>query len=157
MVLPATQNVSGLSKAISGRYHVKAANPRVETRDLRYTDSTSGDSSGQGSSVWIRPIAAPVAPFALDVTVERQGKMTVPQHEGSTMDSARLCSEFGVLCLGFLQDGEAGVGVRSLRCSRLQGVGASHSQMGQRARPAVPDDAAVVENRLKLGGGGIAL
>jgi len=63
-----------MSKAVSGRYHVKAANPRLETRDLRYTDSTSGYSSGQGSSVWIRPIAAPVAPFAPDVMVERQRK-----------------------------------------------------------------------------------
>ena len=32
--------------------------------------------------------------------------------------------------------------------------GTSHSEMRQRSRPAVPDDAAVVENFLKLGGGG---
>jgi len=50
-----------------------------------------------------------------------------------------------------------GIGVRSLRCSRLQGVGTSHTQMRQGSRPAVPDDAAVIENLLKLGGGFLAL
>ena len=50
-----------------------------------------------------------------------------------------------------------GIGIRSLRSSRLQGVGASHSQMRQSPRPAVPDDAAVVENLLKLDGGSGAL
>src|SRR5208282_4374294 len=50
-----------------------------------------------------------------------------------------------------------GIGIRSLRGSRLQGVCASHSQMRQRSRPAVPDDAVVVENLLELGGGGTAL
>ena len=61
--------------------------------------------------------------------------------------------------LGFLQDGDVGVGVfpegeeilvggkrtnaggigiRSLRSSRLQSIGPSHSQMRQRSRPAVP-------------------
>jgi hypothetical protein len=39
----------------------------------------------------------------------------------------------------------------------LQGVCTSHSQMRQRSRPAVPDDAAVVENLLKFGGGSGAL
>ena len=86
--------------------------------------------------------------------------------------------QLGVLRLGLLQDGDVGVGVfperekilvggerpdaggigiRSLRRSRLQGVGTSHSQMRQRSRPAVPDDTAVVENLLKLGGGRTAL
>jgi hypothetical protein len=46
-----------------------------------------------------------------------------------------------------------GIGIRSLRSSHLQGVGASHSQSRQGPRPAVPDDPAVVENLLKLGGG----
>src|ERR1035438_3597094 len=80
--------------------------------------------------------------------------------------------------LGFLQDGDVGVGVfpegeevfvggesasagevgiRSLRGFRLQGIGSRHSQMRQRSRPAVPDDAAVVENLLKLGRGSVAL
>ncbi len=92
--------------------------------------------------------------------------------------SHTLLLQLRVLRLGFLQDGDVGVGVfpegeeifvggerpdaggigiRSLRGSRLQGVGASHSQMRQRSRPAVPDDAAVVENLLKLGGGCTAL
>jgi hypothetical protein len=46
-----------------------------------------------------------------------------------------------------------GVGIRSLRSSRLQGVGTSHAQMRQRSRPAVPDNTAVVDNLLKLGDG----
>src|SRR4029077_2366092 len=83
-----------------------------------------------------------------------------------------------VLRLGLLQDGNVGVGVfpereeifvsserpdagsigiRALRSSRLQGIGASDAQMRQRSRPAIRDNAAVVENLLKLGGGGIAL
>jgi hypothetical protein len=49
------------------------------------------------------------------------------------------------------------IGIRSLRGSRLQGAGASHSQVRQRSRPAVPDDPAVVKNFLKFGGGGKAL
>src|ERR1700691_5931494 len=75
-----------------------------------------------------------------------------------------------VLSFGLLQNGDVGVGVFPegkkifvggerpdagsvgicpLRGSRLHGVGASHSQMRQRSRPAVPDDAAVVKNLLK--------
>ena len=50
-----------------------------------------------------------------------------------------------------------GIGIGSLRGSRLQGVGASHAQMRQGSRPAVPDDAAVVEDFLELGGGCAAL
>src|SRR5438445_9483666 len=86
--------------------------------------------------------------------------------------------EFRVLRLGLLQDGDVGIGVfpeceeifvsgerqdaggigiRALRGSCLQGVGTSHSQMRQRPRPAVPDDAAVIENFLKFGGGRVAL
>src|SRR5271168_408221 len=86
--------------------------------------------------------------------------------------------QLGVLRLGFFQDGDVGVGVfpegeeifvggerpdaggigiRALRGSRLQSVGTGHSQMRQRSRPAVPDDAAVVENLLKLSGGFVAL
>ena len=79
-----------------------------------------------------------------------------------------------VLRFGLLQDGDVGVGVfpereeilvggersdaggvgvrtLSLRGSRLQGVGAGHSQMRQRSRPAVPNDAAVVDDLLELG------
>ena len=45
-----------------------------------------------------------------------------------------------------------GIGIRTsfLRGSRLQGVRTSHSEMRQRSRPAVPDDAAVCSpQRLK--------
>src|SRR5580704_1377117 len=78
-----------------------------------------------------------------------------------------------VLRFGLLQDWDVGVGVfpegeeilvgserpdaggiYSLRGSRLQGIGTRNAQMRQRPRPAVPDDPAVVENLLKLGGGG---
>ena len=44
-----------------------------------------------------------------------------------------------------------------VRSSRLQGVGTGHAQMRQGSRPAVPDDAAVVDDLLKLGGGFFAL
>ena len=77
-----------------------------------------------------------------------------------------LLLQLRVLRLGLLQDGDVGVGVfpegeeifigghcpdaggigvRSLRRFRLQGVCTSHSQMRQRSRPTVPDDAAVVD------------
>src|SRR5205807_6502689 len=83
-----------------------------------------------------------------------------------------------VLRLGLLQDGDGGVGVfpeseevfvgserphagsigiRSLRGSRLQGVGTSQPQMRQGPRPAVPDNPVVVENPRKLGGSRAAL
>src|SRR5437764_12787751 len=83
-----------------------------------------------------------------------------------------------VLRLGLLQDGDVGIGVfpegeevfvgskrphagsigiRSLRGSRLQGVGTSQPQMRQGPRPAVPDNPAVVENPRKLGGSRAAL
>jgi hypothetical protein len=76
------------------------------------------------------------------------------------MPLLQLC----VLRLGFFQDGDVGVGVlpereeifvgcerpdaggigiRSLRSSRLQVVGTSHAKMRQRSCPAVPDDAVV--------------
>jgi hypothetical protein len=50
-----------------------------------------------------------------------------------------------------------GIGIRSLRGSLLQGIRAGHSQVRQRSRPAVPDDAAVVKNLLKLRSGSVAL
>ena len=50
-----------------------------------------------------------------------------------------------------------GIGICALRRLGLQGVGTSYSQMRQRSRPAVPDDTVVVENFLKLSGGGTAL
>src|ERR1700722_1973307 len=86
--------------------------------------------------------------------------------------------QLGVFGFGFLEDRDVGVGVfperekifvggeradaggigiRALRGLCLQSVRASHSQMRQRSRPAVPDDAAVVENLLKLNGGRTAL
>src|SRR5882762_4853625 len=89
----------------------------------------------------------------------------------------QMLFQFRVFRLGLFKDGNVGVGVfpeceevlvggertntggisiRALRGSRLQGVGTSHSQMRQRSRPTVPDDAAVVENLLKLGGGSTA-
>ncbi len=49
------------------------------------------------------------------------------------------------------------IGIRSLRGSRLQSVGTPHTQTRQRSCPAVPDDAAVVDNLLKLGSCGRAL
>ena len=51
----------------------------------------------------------------------------------------------------------AGISVRSLRGVRLQRTGTSHSQMSQRACPAVPDDAAVVDDPFKIGGGRTSL
>src|SRR3984885_13832494 len=81
--------------------------------------------------------------------------------------------QYGVLRPGFFQDGDVGVGILpegekilvggeradaggvgicSLRSSRLQGVGTGYAQMRQRSRPAVLDDAAVVDDFLKLGG-----
>src|ERR1035437_2293236 len=92
--------------------------------------------------------------------------------------SGRVSLQLGVLRLGLLQNGDVGVGVfpegekilvccqstnagsvgiSTLRGSRLQGVGTRHSQTRQRSRPAVPDDAAVVDDLLKLGGGSTAL
>src|SRR4029077_11124388 len=83
-----------------------------------------------------------------------------------------------VFCFGFLQDRDVGVGIfpqrekifvsgecpnagaigtRTLRGFRLQSIPTSHAQMRQRSRPAVPHDAAVIENLLKLGGGSAAL
>src|ERR1019366_8952862 len=50
-----------------------------------------------------------------------------------------------------------GIGIRSLHSSRLQRIGTSYAQMRQRSRPAVPDNAAMVENLLKLGDGSAAL
>jgi hypothetical protein len=41
--------------------------------------------------------------------------------------------------------------------AEMEGVGTSHSQTRQRSRPAVPDDAAVAENLLKLDDGSTAL
>jgi hypothetical protein len=50
-----------------------------------------------------------------------------------------------------------GIGIRSLRGSRLQGIGTSHAQMRQGSRPAVPDNAAVIDDLLKLGGSSAAM
>jgi hypothetical protein len=49
------------------------------------------------------------------------------------------------------------VGIRALRSSRLQGIRPGHAQMRQRSCPTVPDDAAVVDDLLKLVGGFFAL
>src|ERR1019366_1626776 len=113
-------------------------------------------------------------------------KFSVSEIALITTTIARLSQQAGlfrllqlrVLRLGLLQDGDVGVGVfpegeeifvggerpdaggvgiGSLRGSRLQRVRACHAQMRQRSRPAVPDDAAVVENLLKLGSGGTTL
>ncbi len=50
-----------------------------------------------------------------------------------------------------------GIGIRSLRGSRLQRISPSHSQMSECPRPAVSDDAAVIKNLLELGSGSVAL
>ena len=92
--------------------------------------------------------------------------------------SRMLSMQPGVLGFGLPVDGDVGIGVfpegeevfvrckrpdaggisvRSLRGSRLQGIGASHSQTCQRSCPAVPDNAAVVDNLLELGGSLLAL
>ena len=86
--------------------------------------------------------------------------------------------QFCVLCFRFFQDGDVGVGVfpereeifvggespdaggigiRSLRGSRLQRIGTSYSQMRQRSRPAILYEAAVVENLLEFFGSSTAL
>src|SRR5580658_3731510 len=86
--------------------------------------------------------------------------------------------QFRVLGFGLFEDGDVGVGVfpegeeifvgserpdvggigiGPLRGSRLQGIRTSHPQMRQCSRPAVPYDADVVENLLKLGSGLCAL
>jgi hypothetical protein len=44
-----------------------------------------------------------------------------------------------------------GVGIRSLRVLRLQGMRTSHTEMCQGSCPAVPDDAAVIDDLLELG------
>jgi hypothetical protein len=91
---------------------------------------------------------------------------------------ATLLMQLRVLRFGFLQDGNIRISifpkrkgilvsgkrptarkisVRSLRTSSLKRIRPSHAQMRQRSRPAVPDDAAVVDDLLKLGGGLFAL
>src|ERR1700732_1754461 len=77
-----------------------------------------------------------------------------------------------VLRFRFLQDGDVGVGAfpegekifvggectdsggigtRALRSSRLQSIRPSRAQTRHRSRPAIPDDAFVVENLPELG------
>ena len=74
----------------------------------------------------------------------------------------------GDVRVGVLPDGEEifvsrkrpdarGISICALLCSRLQSVGTRHAQTRQRSRPAVPDNAAVVENLLELGGGSVEL
>jgi hypothetical protein len=46
-----------------------------------------------------------------------------------------------------------GIGIRALRGFQLQGFGTSQSEMRYRSCPAIPYNAAVVDNLLKLGGG----
>src|SRR5271170_5340840 len=96
----------------------------------------------------------------------------------SESETLRALLQLRILRLGLLQDGNVRVGVfpegeeifvggegpdaggggiRSLRSSRLQGVGTSHSKMCQRACPAVLDNTVVVENLLKLSSGSAAL
>ena len=91
----------------------------------------------------------------------------------NSTQNKRALLQLRVLGFGLLQDGDVGVGVfpegeevlvgcerpdaggvgiRALRSFSLQGVGTRHAQMRQRSRPAVPDDAAVVEDLLELGG-----
>src|SRR6266571_5510933 len=101
-----------------------------------------------------------------------------PSATASDEQDFLLLAQLRVLRFGLFEDGDVGVGVfpereeifvgsectdaggigiRSLRRSRLQGVRTSHAKMRQRSRPAVPDDAAVVENPRKLGGSRAAL
>lgn len=97
---------------------------------------------------------------------------------GTIGGQVQFLLQLRVFRFGFLQDGHievgvfpqrekilvgderpdaGGVGIRALRGSRLQGIGARHAQSRQRSCPAVPHNPAVVENLLKLGGGGAAL
>ena len=90
----------------------------------------------------------------------------------NSTQNKRALLQLRVLGFGLLQDGDVGVGVFpegeeifvgsecsdagsigvcSLRVFRLQRIRTRHAQMRQRSRPAVPNDAAVVENFLELG------
>src|ERR1700684_3815249 len=90
----------------------------------------------------------------------------------------RALLQLRVLRFGLLQDGDVGVGVfpegeevfvgceganargvgiGSARGFRPKDFGRSHAQARQSSRPAVPDDAAVVENFLKFGSSGVVL
>jgi hypothetical protein len=60
-----------------------------------------------------------------------------------------ICPEGEEIFVGSERTYAGGVGIRSLRCSRLQRIPARHSQMCQRARPAISDDSAVVDNFLE--------
>ena len=96
-----------------------------------------------------------------------------PRTTASTSRKALLLLQLRILLLRFCQDANVRVGVLperkeilivgqcpsagsigigALQSSRLQGMAAGHAQTRQRARPPVPDDAAVVENLLKLCG-----
>jgi len=97
--------------------------------------------------------------------------------EGQVPITAELL-QLRVLGFGLLKDGDVGVGVfpegeevfvggerpdaggvgiGTLRGSRLQSIGTSQAQMRQGSCPAVPDSTAVIEDFLELGGGSDAL
>src|ERR1700722_1873175 len=82
-------------------------------------------------------------------------------------------TQLRILCPGFFQDGDVGIGVfpegeevfvcrkcsnaggiaiSTLRSSHLQCVGTSGAQTRQGSRPAVPDNSVVVENPPELRG-----
>jgi hypothetical protein len=73
------------------------------------------------------------------------------------------CCVNGNVAIGVFPEGEeifigcersdAGGGIRPLRSVRLQCIRSRQAQVRQRASPAVPDDAAVIEDLLELGGG----
>jgi hypothetical protein len=130
---------------------------------MRYVGDGLGHHGAQGCNV-------------IDVTERKSTGRRIRHIEGRRARAHSL--QLRVLGFSFFQDGDVGVGVPpeseeifvgdertdaggigicSLRSSRLQGIGPSHSQMRQRSRPAVPDDSAVVENLLKLGGGSAAI
>src|SRR5213592_2459198 len=73
-----------------------------------------------------------------------------------------------VLRLGFLQDGDVGVGVfpegeeiliggAGLGCVPGEGMGTGQAEMGKRTERIVQYDTAVVENFLKLDRGGLSV
>jgi hypothetical protein len=59
------------------------------------------------------------------------------------------CEEIFVGC----ERSDAGSGIRPLWSFRLQCIRSRHTQMRQGASPAVPDNAAVIEDLLELSGG----
>ena|SRR5437667_12638587 len=83
----------------------------------------------------------------------------------ATLKAAKRLLQLRVLRLGFLQDGDVGVGIFPEREEVLIGsaalgsfarerIGTGEAEMGERAQRKVDDNATVVEDLLKLGNSG---